>query len=46
MLKPFQLGRREWQKRIVRGRLDERSYEVKNSPERCSAKPCLPAEDE
>ena len=27
-LKPFQLGRREWQKGIVRSRLDERSYEV------------------
>ena len=27
-LKPFQLGKREWQKGIVRRRLDERSYEV------------------
>ena len=27
-LKPFQLGRREWQKGIVRSRLDERSYKV------------------
>ena len=27
-LKPFQLGKREWQKGIVRSRLDERSYEV------------------
>jgi len=27
-LKPFQLGKREWQKGIVRKRLDERSYEV------------------
>ena len=26
--KPFQLGKREWQKGIVRSRLDERSYEV------------------
>ena len=28
-LKPFRLGKREWQKGIVRSRLDERSYEVK-----------------
>jgi len=28
-LKPFQLGKREWQKGIVRKQLDERSYEVK-----------------
>ena len=27
-LKPFQLGKREWQKGIVQSRLDERSYEV------------------
>ena len=27
-LKPFQLGKREWQKRVVQSRLDERSYEV------------------
>jgi len=27
-LKPFQLGKREWQKGIVRKRLEERSYEV------------------
>ena len=27
-LKPFQLGRQEWQKGIVRDRLDERSYKV------------------
>jgi len=27
-LKPFQLGKREWQKGIVQKRLDERSYEV------------------
>ena len=27
-LKPFRLGKREWQKGIVRSRLDERSYEV------------------
>jgi len=27
-LKPFQLGKRDWQKGIVRKRLDERSYEV------------------
>ena len=27
-LKPFQLGRHVWQKGIMRGRLDERSYEV------------------
>ena len=27
-LKPFQLGKREWQKGVVRSRLDERSYEV------------------
>ena len=27
-LKPFQLGKREWQKGIVRSGLDERSYEV------------------
>ena len=27
-LKPFQLGKREWQKGILRSWLDERSYEV------------------
>ena len=27
-LKPFQLGKREWQKGVVPSRLDERSYEV------------------
>ena len=27
-LKPFQLGKHEWQKGIVRKRLEERSYEV------------------
>ena len=27
-LKPFQLGKREWQKGIMQSRLDERSYEV------------------
>ena len=27
-LKPFQLGKREWQKGVVRSRLDERSHEV------------------
>ena len=27
-VKPFQLGRQEWQKGIVRGPLDERSHEV------------------
>ena len=32
-LKPFQLGRQEWQKGIVRGRLNERLYEVE-TPQR------------
>ena len=32
VVKPFQLGRREWQKGIVRSRLDERSYEVETPP--------------
>ena len=27
-LKPFQLGKQEWQRGIVQSRLDERSYEV------------------
>ncbi|PFX33304.1 Retrovirus-related Pol polyprotein from transposon 17.6 [Stylophora pistillata] len=27
-IKPFQLGKREWQKGIVRSRLDEKTYEV------------------
>ena len=30
-LEPFQLGKQEWQKGIVRSRLDERSYEVETS---------------
>ena len=30
-IKPFRLGRKEWEKGVVRRRLDERSYEVETS---------------
>ena len=44
-LKPFQLSRREWQKGIVRSRLDERLYEVE-TPSPCgSSQPCSPTKD-
>jgi len=44
-MKPFQLGKREWQKGIVRKRLDERSYEVETPHNCCAWQPCSPTFD-
>ena len=51
-LKMFQLGKRKWQKEIVRRRLDERSYEVETPHNvvrvhiRLTNEPSLPLPDE